>query len=165
MLSFRDAKAHPLDQSPLPRKKIDFTEFVALLVFSEVEGKDWNQSRSTTYHSTSIWAKPKNFWITYLLIRKEFLKSRACLQDDSNFLIPLLLQQTHNFCPVQLTFFSVQLYAARTHTIDYDTAIWLIELVLMLTISTDAPTAQATVKICFHSSPKSRQAVLWVLLL
>lgn len=42
MLSFRDAKAHPSDQSPLPRKKIDFIEFVALLVFSEVEGKDWN---------------------------------------------------------------------------------------------------------------------------
>lgn len=38
MLSFK-LKAHPLDQSPLPRKKIDFTEFVALLVFSEVEGR------------------------------------------------------------------------------------------------------------------------------
>ena len=42
MSSFRDAKAHPLDQSPLPSKKIDFVEFVALLLFSEVEVKDLN---------------------------------------------------------------------------------------------------------------------------
>lgn len=41
MSSFRDAKAHPLDQSPLPSKKINFVEFVALL-FSEVEVKDLN---------------------------------------------------------------------------------------------------------------------------
>lgn len=42
MSSFRDAKAHPLDQSPLPSKKIDFIEFMALLLFSEVEVKDLN---------------------------------------------------------------------------------------------------------------------------
>ena len=42
MLSFRDAKVHPLDQSPLSRKKIYFIEFVALLFFSEVEVKELN---------------------------------------------------------------------------------------------------------------------------